>query len=332
MVIHGAKRKTTGSRVAGFFPALLIVAAGLGCASTRSATPPPTTVEDLRALAIFNGTTGERTGWESLLRRVDSADTVVIGELHGHPVGLPFAALLFEECLERQPRAALALEFITRDQQHRLDEYLDGTMDLEGLQLALKDERGNTAVPHGPMIEAAREAGRAIYGANAARVYTTTAREKGYAALQELDAEEQLNFSLPPVMPSGGYRDRFFGLMGYDPDEVDGPESNEQTSVPFERPLPSKTMRAVFRSQSLWDSTMAATTVRALDEGHRPVFLVIGQFHCDRDGGTRQLLRFLKPSANHLVVSVSPTWSDELLESDRGKAEFVVYVGPFDDE
>lgn len=322
-------------RAALFLASLFL--ASTGCVTSKSSPPPPPSADTLRSLNMFDGESGARATWETLQARIDAADIVVIGELHGHPMGLPFMALLFEESLERNADAALALEFVCRDRQYMLDAYLAGLVDLEGLEEGMAGSRGNSSKPHAPMIAAAREAGRPVIGANAPRLYTSTARKRGYAAIESLGAEQQRLFDVPPVMPSGGYRERFFDMMRPAKDET--PEEStaedgaqEQVAVESEPEPPTDSMKAVFRSQSLWDSTMSASASRAVDEGNRPVFLVVGQFHCDREGGTLQLLHHRQPNAKVLVISVSDSWSDTLVEDDKDRADFIVYVGPFPED
>ncbi len=338
MIFNDRTACSRASMLASLGALVLLTFGATSCTST--AVLPPPSPEMLRSLELFDGASGEAATWQELEDRVDQADIIVIGELHGHPVGLPFAALLFEGSLERNPSTALSLEFITRDRQYLLDAYSAGLIDWEALEDGMQGSRGSTVEPHKAMIEAARKAGRPIFAANAPRIYTTAARKRGYEALSDLSAEQQRLFDVPEVMPSGGYRDRFFELfrsMSADDDEaeeaadVEGPaEELAEEEMPPEPP--TEAMESVFRSQSLWDGTMSATTSRAFSAGNRPVFLVIGQFHCDSDGGTVQLLRRMQPEAKILVVSVADTWSESLLEDDEGRADFIVYVGPFPEE
>jgi len=82
----------------------------------------PPTEADLAALAIFDGHTGERATWDDLHAAIDDADLVVLGELHGHPVGLPFDAKLFRESLE-------LLERTLGEQHHETTEARVGLAD-----------------------------------------------------------------------------------------------------------------------------------------------------------------------------------------------------------
>jgi uncharacterized iron-regulated protein len=305
------------------------VIAATGCRSvSKEPIVAPPSVERLQALELFEGTTGQATTWWELETRVDQADIVVIGELHGHPLGLPYAALLYQGSLDRNPNTALALEFISRDRQYAVDAYSAGLIDMDTLQKAMGGSRGSTTKPHAPMIEASRKAKRPIYAANAPRLYSTAARKKGYPALAELNAEQQRLFDVPDPLPGEEYRNRFYEVMSGGHREEGAEENVAAENVVAEPKPPTKTMLAFFRSQALWDGTMSSSTSQAFDDGNRPVFLVIGQFHCDTNGGTLELLRRKQPNANILVVSVTDEWSDTLREEDQDRADFIVYVGP----
>lgn len=300
------------------------------CASTKVAEAPAPPAHDmLRSLELFNGTTGDSATWAELEKRVDEADVVIIGELHTHPLGLPYAALLYEGSLERHENTALALEFITRDRQFALDAYAAGIIDWKGLDKSISASRGNTVDDHKQMIVASKDAGRPVYAANAPRMYTTAARKQGYEALADLSPEQQRMFDVPAELPSEAYQQRFFSFMSGGHDDSEEEKEEEDENEEPEVIEPTDGMRSVFRSQALWDGTMSSSAARALQDGNKPVFLVVGQFHCDTNGGTLELLRRKRPNANILVVSVSDTWSETLKEEDEGRADFIVYVGPF---
>lgn len=270
----------------------------------------------LRALPIFHARTGESVSFEDLLVAVDGADAVILGELHGHPVGLPFHAELFRASLAANPEAAIALEFVTRDGQHLLDAFAADLINWDALAEAQSHIKGSTPVPHRELIDAAKSAGVPVIAANAPRTYTGYARREGFDALKDLSPAQQALFDIPPIIPSGPYRDGFYEQVGF----------HEEGADPS---APSEDLQGMFRAQCLWDGTMSASVSRALDQGHRPVFLAIGSYHCNNDGGTVQVLRERQPSARILVVSFEAVDSLELLEDDRSAADFIIYAGSY---
>jgi uncharacterized iron-regulated protein len=247
-----------------------------------------------------------------LARRAAVSDVVLIGELHDHPVGLPWAARFFDALAEHAlasspPRApALAMEFLERDVQGAVDELCSGTLDEATFLAKTKLRPEPWQLGHGGMVQTARRLGLPVIAANAPRTYTKLARTEGYAALRDLPEEERALFALPAPLPGGRYRESFAAMMG----EHEGMSDEKVASY--------------FEAQALWDATMSDSVVRALDAGRAPVVLVVGRFHVDHDGGVVQLLRRAKPEARLLAVSMIES-AEEL---DPERAQILVEVGP----
>jgi len=298
----------------------VVLALLAACAATG---PPPEsaaerTFRPTDRVRAFDGADGSALTDSEVITRLRTADVVLFGELHGHPVGLPTVAEAFERAIEHEPAAALALEFLTRETQHLVDAYLADLIDYEDLLEATASIPGSSPTDHRPMVEVAKAAGLPVLAANSPRIYTRAASKRGYGVLSELSGSQQALFDVPTPMPTGAYEEGFYELMaGHRGGLGEGG--------------PSDALRGSFRAQSLWDGTMAATVARARALHHRPVFLVVGQYHCDNDGGTLQVLRHMRPGDDILVVSVAATWSDELLAEDRDRADVILYVGPFEE-
>lgn len=327
--------------------------------------PEPPSRSELEALPMFDGHTGAPVTMDDLLSAIDNADIVVFGELHGHPIGLPFHQALFESSAERHPSAALSLEFLSRDTQHLLDEYLTDLRTFDEFEDACKAIRGSSPTAHQPLIDIAKADQLPVFAANAPRLYTTLVRKQDYAALDALTPYQHTLFDAPQVVPSGGYRTRFFETMApmfapgglHDEDDANDLEEASSDSapiestikgaldigderevartseVPFEDTLDDATRASVegmFRAQTLWDGTMSATAVNAWRAGHSPSFLVIGSFHVNHQGGTLQLIRERAPEARVVLISFEDRSAEDLLDEDFGLADFVVYVGAFE--
>lgn len=275
---------------------------------------------EVRELRIFSGTGLDMT-WSGLVARMAASDAVLIGELHGHPMGLDAAATLFEDMLELRPdTAALAMEFFERDEQLHLDDLMTGVIDHEGFMAATgRESEGRYPDGHRRMVTAALERDRPLVAANAPRRYVSLARTDGFDRLEELTENQRRLFTLPETLSEGGYKERFFEIMG-------GMRGHSEEEVPEGEDDPM--ILSFFRSQNVWDATMADSVARTLDDGSYPVVLVIGQFHTDFEGGTTARLRELRPGARVMTVSVQPVWSLELREEDRNRADAVIYIGP----
>jgi len=271
---------------------------------------------------IFTGD-GRQVGFDEVVSAASGADVVLIGETHGHELGLAFAAALFEDVLARTDRAALSLEFFERDQQAALDDYLAGFTDEKAFRKAAHRTDGNYPAGHRAMIEAAKAAGRPVYAANAPRRYVRIARRRGFDALGSITPEQSRLVVVPDEQPGGRYRDDFFEMMG----EMFDSDAHGQQREELTEEQKQERLEGYFRSQSVWDATMADTIATALADGNRPVVHVVGRFHADFGGGTVQMLRRLRPEARIVTISVGDVRPDGFAEDDRGRADYVVYVG-----
>lgn len=303
-----------------------------GCASSRTAAAPsadvlmrPVTVspEAARGVRVF-GADGRVVAWADLVRAASAADVVLIGENHGHELGLASAAALWEDVLERSPRAVLAMEFFERDEQVALDDYVSGVTDERAFIKASGRTAGNYAPGHRAMVERARAARRPVIAANATRRYVRLARLNGYEPLRELSEAQTRLFAIPDSSPTKAYREAFGEVM----DRNAGlSEAQMQDAVFMAERV--KTLDATFRSQWMWDWTMGESVARAQKFG-TPVVLVVGRFHVDHDGGTVQAVRAHAPGVRAVVVSFVDAMPpvDGIGEKERARGDFVVFVGP----
>lgn len=284
------------------------------CAASGGARESATiSAEAARGVRLFRGD-GRAASWAELVDAACAADAVFVGENHGHALGLASAAALFDDVLARQPRAALALEFFERDEQVHLDDYLSGVTDSEQFARASGRSSGNYPPGHRAMVDAAKRAGRPVHAANAPRRYVSLARREGYDFLRQLSDEQRRLFDVPLSLAGGRYRTDFDAVMT----PAGTPASPEQ----------QERLDAVFRSQQMWDWTMADSVVRALFAGERPVVHVVGNFHVNYRGGTLQALERKLPGVRTLVVSYVTAHAEALDEAHRERGDFVVYVGP----
>ena len=306
------------ARRAATLVALAAVALALGaCASTggRAAEAPPAAEPDPRTVPVVSGRTGALMPWAELVRRAARADAVLLAELHGHPLGLPAAAALFEDVLTApgSANAALSMEFYERDHQLALDDHAAGLIDDEAFRLAAARTPGNDPAGHRAMVDAARAAGRPVLAANAPRRYVRLARVRGLDALDELSEEQRRLVETPRDVPGlGDYRDNFFRVMG----AMGGPDHamSDEAIGPF------------YDAQSVWDATMADTVADAMGLGLRPVFHVAGAFHIVDNGGLTVRLERRAPDAEILTVAII---DEPLTDPDehRGSADVLLFVG-----
>lgn len=311
------------SRILLLLAALLVPPLLLGgCASPGPRDTAASLPEQPREAVTIFDREGRRTDWGAMLAEVSGADVIVIGETHGHALGLAAAACLWDDILARRPQSALLLEFFERDHQIAIDDYLWGITDEEAFREAAGRAEGNYPPGHRRMVEAAKAAGRPVIAANAPRRYVRRAQPDGYGELIGLSEEQRRLYALPDRLPEGRYREEFFGLMG---GGGHGPAGEGGG-------MPPEMIERMYRSQTMWDATMADSVLRAAAHGYRPAVLVVGRFHADFDGGTVQMIRRARPDLSVRTLSMVTKAGPELDEDDRGRADFVVYVGPGPDE
>lgn len=307
------------------FPLFILVASLLaGCqgSSNRAAGPGPLghperlAEVDVNSLHLFNGLNGSAMKWNDLVRAAGEANVVLIGETHGHPIGLATAARLWEQVAGNESTAALSLEFFERDEQVALDDYLNGVTKDEASFLVAAHRRGTNYPPgHRAMVETAKANGQPVIASNAPRRYVRVSRVDGYDALRNLSAEQRRLFVIPESLTGGRYRAKFFEMM-------------EEHSAPENPDTPPVDVEGFFHSQNVWDATMADSILKAAAEGRHPVMHVVGQFHCDYSGGTVSRIADQRSDLLVWTISMVTEWSDVLREEDRGRADCVIYVGP----
>ncbi len=312
---------------------LVIASAGItGCASTPAPVDQPTkalTIADpslgkqARELKLFRGSDGSVVSWESMISAAAGADAVIIGENHGHPLGLALRAEVWTDVLARRDRAVLSMEFFNRDEQARVDDYLRGLVDENGFLKATRRTSDAIYPPgHRAMVQSAKTHNRPVIASNAPRTYVTAASKESYEKLRSLTDEQRRLFRIPDELPTGKYRTDYDAIMSDPAMASHGGPKKEETPEQLKKRLDSG-----FRAQSLWDWTMAESIARGIERDGTPVVHVVGRFHSDFSGGLVQALGKLKPGTKVVIISVVDASSETLRSEDRERGDFVVYVG-----
>lgn len=299
---------------------ILAIPALTGCQAPKREPDPV----DPRSVPFFAGDASGVVPWDAVVASAAGSAVVVIGEVHGHPLGLELAADLFQDILRANPRAVLSMEFYERDQQVALDDYVGGIINAEQFDRATFRNAGNNPDGHRRMVEAARLAGRPIIAANAPRRYARLARTDGYDRLRNLTPEQRRHYEIPDTLPDNAYASRFraamSGMSGNGHGGGHGHGSGENVIDGF------------FRSQILWDVTMADSIADATRQG-APVVHVVGRFHSEygtepgKSGLADAIAQRLQPDQRLLILTVLDADSGQLRVEDVGRGHFIVYVG-----
>ncbi len=304
-----------------------------GAGGKEAALPP----REPRSMVIIDGSTHASLGWAELVSQAAQADIILIGEVHGHPGVQSFLSAFWEDLTPQANGAWLALEFFDREQQTALDDYLAGVTTEEEFKKAAGRNDGNYPPGHRAMVEGAKALGRPVIAANSPRRYSRLARTSGFEKLQGLGPATQRLFVVPSTLIEGRYRTEFESIMrdslktgahttAEKKDKAEAAKQGDTTPEPED--IEAK-VRGFYRSQSLWDATMADSITRPALAGARPVVLVVGQFHTDYSGGLAERVRILAPNLRAMTISLvdeHPSRGNALRAADAGRADAVVYL------
>jgi uncharacterized iron-regulated protein len=298
-----------------------------GCATNQPNAPTGRgalrhTLEQPPQLTIQRGTDATVMDWNTLIDHAVDADVVILGEQHNDAIGHAVQLAIVEAVTARTRRAAVAFEMLECDEQPLLDDYRDGLIDAETFAKLTNSQtwagKGSWEAWYQPVIDAGLNNDAALIAANAPRRYVRAVRTKGFDALNKLDRTRAAFVKIPKPRITGDYRDRFMELMSGHGDDVD-PGVQE----------------SFFRSQQIWDATMADSVLKALRMGRRPVLLLVGRFHSDREGGTVRCITRARPNAKVLVISLEPNRSpgepETFNDGDQASAQHndvIVFTAP----
>jgi uncharacterized iron-regulated protein len=267
------------------------------------------------------GTTGEPYNWNQLLEDIDAADIIIFGEVHTDADGHVIQTEVITAAVQYWGGLTLSLEEFDRSQQAELDAYGRGEMTPAELKatrsFVMPAVRDNWMTWNLPKLEAARQADAPMLASNAPLKYSRMVRNKGCDNLPELTAEQRALFECPVAPVDPAYKARFVRNIR----SVIG--ANKIVGM---KPLQDEQTDRMFRAQRVWDATMATSIAQARAEGADKVLHIVGNQHSDFDGGLIQELRARDADSGILVISFRPKRSARLLNSDRRRADIVIYT------
>lgn len=349
-------RTRIGRPLLGLLPALTLAG---GCAGPLR--PDLPSLDPRADLAIFTGEDGRALSWSDFIDALERADVIVVGELHDDALGHRVQRAIVEDAVERWPGTALSMEMLDRSEQAAVDDYLADLIDREQFIertastrwrkitrqfLDRKINRRDFAAKimkigwpdwlenYQPIIDAAKDAGAPVVAANTPWLrYTSLANKEGYERLDTLTDAQRALFDRPDELPQGKYRERFWDVMvgraeGEEPEAgEDGEAEEDDEGVHMD--LSDEQVLGAFRAQLTMDATMAQSIARARQAGAEKVIHLVGQFHCDFQGGTVLELQRRLPDDRIFVVSLRPGPVDatSLDEDDLDRAQIIIYTG-----
>jgi len=276
-----------------------------GCSTTQKS---PTHVLEVGVdvrndIAVIEPKSGDEFDWAWLLGQIAEADIVLLGEQHDHVVGHAVQLAVIEDSLDVFPKSVVAFEMLERDEQSRVDDYMDGVIDAAAFATLTHSTnwagQDTWSAWYQPIIDATKCRGGSVIAANAPRRYVKLARTGGFERIDLLPQTRRELVDYPKKLSSGRYRERFWELADH------GEEGEEKAEIEVDTIDDDDPLLPMFRSQQTWDATMAQSIASVMESGEfKKTFLIVGQFHVEYDGGVVQELRKRAPDSKVFSISI----------------------------
>ena len=257
---------------------------------------------DVRSeIVVIDPVSHDFLDWSDVMLHIKKADVVLLGELHDHVIGHAVQLAIVEDVMDRYPGSVLALEMLERDEQVLVDDFMEGIVTARSLENLTHSTdwgaSGGWGAWYQPILEATKERGGKVVAANAPRRYVRLARTDGYERIDALPQNRRSLIDYPEELSGGRYRERFWEFAMHDGDA-------EIVRVDVSSIAPDDPVLPVFRSQQVWDATMAQSVVNADPTLSKKVVLLVGQFHVEYNGGLVQEIKKRNPDLSIVVVSI----------------------------
>lgn len=249
---------------------------------------------------LVDGPTGAPVAVQDLLRRVGSADFVLLGEVHDNPFAMAARARLLRAFASRHP-AVVFEQFAASDSaiaKPAAGESLTVWLDRNGF-----DRRGWRWPMHEPVVSAALEVGRSLWGSNFSRAQLTPIVMGGTAAAPE------------PLRR----------LMERAPLDSAGRASlDSEIVVGHCNQLPATMVPGMVAAQEVRDAAM--TRALLLGSAGGPAWLIAGNGHVRRDLAVPRILSRAAPGKSLLVVGLLEREEDGTapVAADRHQYDLVI--------
>jgi uncharacterized iron-regulated protein len=264
--------------------------------------------QDLAAYKIYNSK-GKEVSFKSLVKSANEAPIVLFGEFHDNPIAHWLQLELTQKMYATHgANLQLGFEMFEQDQQHLLNDYLQGKLTSEQYRDTMR-LWPNYTTDYAPLLEFAKEKGLSCMATNIQRKYASLVFKKGRAALDTLpDAiKEQmapLNFAFDTTLSQYQAMKEMGAHMG-----------------------PGIGWRMV-EAQAIKDATMAHFILNNPGRNTRTVHLHFnGAYHSDFYQGIMWYLeQEVAPSEILTISTVSQANVQKLEKEHLGRADFIICV------
>jgi uncharacterized iron-regulated protein len=250
---------------------------------------------------FHEGLSGRDVPTSVVMERLAGADVVFLGEIHDRRDHRNLQLVVLEALAERAPGLALGLEFFSREDQSLLDDLAAGRRSNVAFRSRIRIAGG---YPYGELIALARERGIRLLGLNLPRWVVSQVARRGWESLSARERERWPR----PREASKDYQ-RFV----------------RKAFVEFEAHNRSD-FQLFLTAQNLWDSTMAESIHRYLEEdGSGPMVVVVGMVHVAHGLGIPARLEDGGGDLSTVIVLHHDALSDELEDFDGPVADYIWY-------
>ena len=260
------------------------------------------------AYSIFTAD-GKQTDYGKMLKTLQDADIIFIGETHNCPVAHWMEYEITSDMIRKSPKGlTLGAEMFETDNQLLVDEYTSGVISSDKFEAEAK-LWDNYWTDYASLLFLAREHGLKFVATNVPRRYASYVKDNGLEALQSLsDEAKSLMAPLPILFDEAAQDEAMFGFM-----QMIG--GNGSANSHFAE------------AQAIKDATMAWFIAQNFD---RKFIHFNGNFHSDNRAGIIPYLeQYLPGKKIATVCSARQDSINSLDKENRSRADFII-VAPTD--
>ena len=260
------------------------------------------------AYSIFSAD-GKQTDYGKMLKTLQDADVIFIGETHNCPVAHWMEYEITSDIIQKSPKGlTLGAEMFETDNQLLVDEYTRGLISSDKFEAEAK-LWDNYWTDYSSLLYLAREHKLRFVATNVPRRYASFVKDNGLEALGDLPAAaKNLMAPLPIAFDAQAQDAAMFGFM-----QMMGGKGSANSHFA--------------EAQAIKDATMAWFISRNFD---RKFIHYNGNFHSDNRGGIIPYLeQYLPGKKIATVCSVRQDNINSLDKEHRSRADFVI-VAPTD--
>ena len=260
------------------------------------------------AYSIFTAD-GKQTDYGKMLKTLQDADIIFIGETHNCPVAHWMEYEITSDMIRKSPKGlTLGAEMFETDNQLLVDEYTSGVISSDKFEAEAK-LWDNYWTDYSGLLYLAREHGLKFVATNVPRRYASLVKDNGLEALQNLpDEAKNLMAPLPIAFDAQSQDEAMFGFM-----QMIGGKGSANSHFA--------------EAQAIKDATMAWFISRNFD---RKFIHYNGNFHSDNRAGIIPYLeQYLPGKKIATVCSARQDSINSLDKENRSRADFII-VAPTD--